>query len=136
MVATTLPMPPVGALVAAFVAVVPVVLLAVVFDVDLAVVVVDPAVVPVAAAVVDVVPFTSPAVVVVTSPVVEVVDSTGAGDAFAAGYLKALMDGSRPDQALRFATAVAASDAATPEPGRIVPGEIALLLEKTILTDI
>src|SRR4051812_25830237 len=77
-VATTLPMPPVGALVAAFVAVVPVVRFAVVFDVDFPVVAVDAAVVPVTAAVLDVVPFTSTAVVVVSSLLVEVVASVGA----------------------------------------------------------
>src|SRR5947207_15003579 len=77
-VATTLPMPPVGALVAALVAVVPVVRLAVVFDVDLAVVPVDAAVVPVTAAVLDVVPPVSAAVVVVTSSLVDVVDSDDA----------------------------------------------------------
>src|SRR4051812_24234173 len=74
-VATTLPIPPVGALVAAFDAVVPVVRFAVVFVGDFAVVAVDPAVVPVTAAEVDVVPpVSAPGVVVVTSALVEVVD--------------------------------------------------------------
>ncbi len=55
----------------------------------------------------------------------------GTGDAFAAGYIKAHMDGSSPDFALRFATAVASSDAATLEPGVTVTDEIQSLLSMT-----
>ncbi len=59
------------------------------------------------------------------------VNPIGAGDAFAAGYLKVLMEGGAPDAALRFATAVAASDAATPEPGWIHPSRLTRLLSDT-----
>ena len=59
-------------------------------------------------------------------PRVSYVNPIGAGDAFAAGYLKACLDGRPPLEALQFASAVAASDASTIEPGRIVPEEIGL----------
>lgn len=53
-------------------------------------------------------------------PRVSHVNPIGSGDSFAAGYLKAILDGSSEDGALRFAAAVAASDAATPAPGNII----------------
>jgi 1-phosphofructokinase family hexose kinase len=64
-------------------------------------------------------------------PRISKVNPIGAGDAFAAGYLKARLDGSPTVEALRFAVAVAASDAATPEPGWIVPSEVASLVSET-----
>jgi 1-phosphofructokinase family hexose kinase len=64
-------------------------------------------------------------------PRVSYANPIGAGDAFAAGYLKAHLDGSPPDFALRFATAVASSDAATLEPGLTVIDEIQSLLSIT-----
>jgi 1-phosphofructokinase family hexose kinase len=67
----------------------------------------------------------------VAPPRVSRVNPIGAGDAFAAGYLMSLMSGSSPDVALAFAAAVAASDAATAEPGLIVPAEIPEMLANT-----
>lgn len=67
----------------------------------------------------------------VTPPRVSAVNPIGAGDAFAAGYLKGLLDGKPPAEALRFAAAVAASDAATPEPGCIIPSDVEALLRET-----
>jgi tagatose 6-phosphate kinase len=64
-------------------------------------------------------------------PRVSVVNPIGAGDSFAAGYLKAMMDGKRMEDALRFATAVAACDVLTPEPGFINAQAIPSLLEMT-----
>jgi 1-phosphofructokinase family hexose kinase len=64
-------------------------------------------------------------------PRISVVNPIGAGDSFAAGYLKAIMDGDNLENALRFATAVAASDVVTPEPGFINPLTIPPLLEMT-----
>ena len=49
----------------------------------------------------------------VSSRAVEVVDTVGAGDAFAAGYLAALVEGSSMDAALELASAVAAAVVAT-----------------------
>jgi fructose-1-phosphate kinase PfkB-like protein len=66
----------------------------------------------------------------VTPPRISKVNPIGAGDAFAAGYLKAVMDGRSPEDALRFAAAVAASDASTLEPGCIVPSELDSLLRE------
>jgi fructose-1-phosphate kinase PfkB-like protein len=43
----------------------------------------------------------------------------GAGDAFAAAYLRCLLDRQRADDCFRFAIAAAASDAATLRPGVI-----------------
>jgi fructose-1-phosphate kinase PfkB-like protein len=64
-------------------------------------------------------------------PRISVVNPIGAGDSFAAGYLKAIMDGNSMEDALRFATAVAASDVVTPEPGVINAQAIPSLLEMT-----
>jgi fructose-1-phosphate kinase PfkB-like protein len=64
-------------------------------------------------------------------PRISKVNPIGAGDAFAAGYLKARIAGSLPVEALRFAVAVSASDAATPEPGWIITSEIASLVSET-----
>jgi fructose-1-phosphate kinase PfkB-like protein len=64
-------------------------------------------------------------------PRISVVNPIGAGDSFAAGYLKAIMDGNSLEDALRFATAVAASDVITPQPGFIDPLAIPSLLEMT-----
>jgi fructose-1-phosphate kinase PfkB-like protein len=64
-------------------------------------------------------------------PRIPVVNPIGAGDSFAAGYLKAIMDGKSLQDALRFATAVAACDVLTPEPGFINPLAIPSLLETT-----
>jgi len=55
----------------------------------------------------------------------------GAGDSFAAGFIKALLDQKAPNDALRFATAVAVSDVFTPEPGTIVSDEIGELYKQT-----
>jgi tagatose 6-phosphate kinase len=51
----------------------------------------------------------------------------GAGDAFAAGYLKCLLDGRSAAHCLRFAMAAAASDAATLRPGLVDPATVAVL---------
>jgi 1-phosphofructokinase family hexose kinase len=67
----------------------------------------------------------------VTPPRLSHVNPIGTGDSFAAAYLKAIMAGEAVDDALRFATAVAASDAATVEPGLIIPGEIPSLVSST-----
>ena len=64
-------------------------------------------------------------------PMISRVNPIGAGDAFLAGFLKAQMDGDSPVDALKFATAVAASDAATIEPGWITPREITSLVSQT-----
>ena len=64
-------------------------------------------------------------------PQISLVNPIGAGDSFAAGYLKAIMDGNSMEDALRFATAVAASDVVTPEPGLINAQTIPSLLEVT-----
>jgi tagatose 6-phosphate kinase len=66
-------------------------------------------------------------------PRISRVNPIGAGDAFAAGFLKTRMEGSEPVDALRFAVAVAASDAATPEPGSVIPSEIASLVSETFI---
>jgi tagatose 6-phosphate kinase len=52
-------------------------------------------------------------------PRVENDNPIGAGDAFAAGYLKRLLDGGRPNECLRWAVSAAASDAGTIRPGCI-----------------
>ena len=59
------------------------------------------------------------------------VNPIGAGDSFAAGFIKAILDRKSPDDALRLATAVAASDVLTPEPGYIVSDEIGELYTQT-----
>jgi fructose-1-phosphate kinase PfkB-like protein len=64
-------------------------------------------------------------------PRISRINPIGAGDSFAAGYLKAAMDGKPPAAALALAVAAAASDAATPEPGTILPSEIPALLSRT-----
>jgi 1-phosphofructokinase family hexose kinase len=69
-----------------------------------------------------------------TSPRISHVNPIGAGDAFAAGYIKAHFDGKTPPQALAFATAAAASDAATAEPGLILSSELATLVAATVVT--
>ena len=70
----------------------------------------------------------------VTPPRVSRVNPIGAGDAFAAGYLMSIMSGNSPEVALAFAAAVAASDAATPEPGLIVPAEVPELVARTVVS--
>jgi len=60
-------------------------------------------------------------------PRISHINPIGTGDAFAAGYMKALLDGQSPREALRLATAAAVSDAVTPEPGLIIPTEMPLL---------
>ena len=67
----------------------------------------------------------------VAPPRVSNVNPIGAGDAFAAGYLKGLSERMTPPDALRLAAAVAASDAATPEPGCIIPSDVEALLRET-----
>lgn len=52
-------------------------------------------------------------------PRIERNNPIGAGDAFAAGYLKSLLDGAKPEDCLRSALAAAACDAATLRPGFI-----------------
>jgi tagatose 6-phosphate kinase len=52
-------------------------------------------------------------------PRVEKINPIGAGDAFAAGYLKCLLDGGMPNECLRWAVAAAACDAGTIRPGSI-----------------
>jgi tagatose 6-phosphate kinase len=64
-------------------------------------------------------------------PRVSHVNPIGAGDSFAAGFIKAILDRKPPADALRFATAVAASDVLTPEPGYIVSDEIGALYTQT-----
>ena len=64
-------------------------------------------------------------------PRVSHVNPIGAGDSFAAGFIKAILDRKSPDDALRLATAVAASDVLTPEPGYIVSDEIGELYTQT-----
>jgi 1-phosphofructokinase family hexose kinase len=53
------------------------------------------------------------------APRVETNNPIGAGDAFAAGYLRCLLDQGRPENCLRWAVAAAACDAATLRPGHI-----------------
>jgi tagatose 6-phosphate kinase len=69
-----------------------------------------------------------------TAPRISHVNPIGAGDAFAAGYIKAHLDGMAFPEALRFAAAVAASDAATPEPGSILSSELESLLARTVVS--
>jgi 1-phosphofructokinase family hexose kinase len=64
-------------------------------------------------------------------PRVSHVNPIGAGDSFAAGFIKAFLDRRPAVDALRFATAVAASDSFTPEPGLIVSDEIGGLYTQT-----
>ena len=64
-------------------------------------------------------------------PRISHVNPIGAGDAFAAGYIRAYVEGSSPETALQFATAVAASDAATVEPGWINFSEVTSLVSET-----
>ncbi|MEV4461930.1 PfkB family carbohydrate kinase, partial [Microbispora sp. NPDC049633] len=60
------------------------------------------------------------------APPAEVVDSTGAGDAFAAGFLVASMAGCAPDEALRKGCEAGAA-AVAQVGGRPVPGNFTLL---------
>jgi 1-phosphofructokinase family hexose kinase len=53
------------------------------------------------------------------APSVEKTNPIGAGDSFAAGYLKCLLDRGRPADCLRWGVAAAACDAATFRPGRV-----------------
>jgi tagatose 6-phosphate kinase len=55
----------------------------------------------------------------------------GAGDAFAAGYIRWHLENRSPESALAFAAAVAASDAATPRPGWVVLEEVPSLFAET-----
>jgi len=64
-------------------------------------------------------------------PAVSSLNPIGAGDSFAAGFIKAVLDRKPPADALRFATAVAVSDVLTPEPGTIVSDEIGDLYTQT-----
>jgi tagatose 6-phosphate kinase len=52
-------------------------------------------------------------------PSVERGNPIGAGDAFAAGYLRCMLDGGRPQDCLRWAVAAAACDVATVRPGSV-----------------
>jgi tagatose 6-phosphate kinase len=61
-------------------------------------------------------------------PCVEKNNPIGAGDAFAAGYLKCLLDRGRPEDCLRWAVAAAACDAATLRPGCIDPESFRAML--------
>jgi tagatose 6-phosphate kinase len=61
-------------------------------------------------------------------PRVEKINPIGAGDAFAAGYLKCLLDRGRPEDCLRWGVAAAACDAATFRPGFIDPDSFRLML--------
>jgi 1-phosphofructokinase family hexose kinase len=67
-------------------------------------------------------------------PRISRVNPIGAGDSFAAGYLKARMEGMSLEVALATAVAVAASDAETAEPGNILAAEIPLLISRTVVT--
>jgi len=64
-------------------------------------------------------------------PRVSMGNPIGAGDSFAAGFIKALLDQKAPSDALRFATAVAVSDVFTPEPGTIVSDKIGEIVTQT-----
>jgi tagatose 6-phosphate kinase len=55
----------------------------------------------------------------------------GAGDAFAAAFIKGHLEGRTAEDTLRFATAAAVSDAFTMEPGKIVPAEMTTLVLQT-----
>ena len=62
------------------------------------------------------------------------VNPIGAGDAFAAGYIKGLLDGRDVESTLRLAMAAAASDAGTLRPGCIKPEELESLSAGTEYT--
>lgn len=66
-----------------------------------------------------------------TAPPVPPVNPIGAGDSFAAGYLKACIDGTPHPEALRVATAVAAADVTTLRPGWIAGEDLVSLLAST-----
>jgi tagatose 6-phosphate kinase len=61
-------------------------------------------------------------------PAVFDVNPIGAGDAFAAGYLKGLLDGRPAAECLRLAMAAAAADCATLRPGFVDPAQVERLL--------
>ena len=64
-------------------------------------------------------------------PRVEKTNPIGAGDAFAAAYLKCLLDKGRPENCMRWAVAAAACDAATVRPGHIDYQSFQAMLSRT-----
>jgi 1-phosphofructokinase family hexose kinase len=65
-------------------------------------------------------------------PCIEDKNPIGAGDAFAAGYLKCLLDGGPTEDCFRWAIAAAACDVATLRPGLIDYTEFQLLVSKIV----
>jgi 1-phosphofructokinase family hexose kinase len=61
------------------------------------------------------------------------VNPIGAGDTFAAAFVNAILAEKSPEDALLFATAAAASDANTIEPGNVVVEEVRSLLGRVTL---
>jgi tagatose 6-phosphate kinase len=68
-------------------------------------------------------------------PRVEQINPIGAGDAFAAGYLKCLLDRGGPEDCLRWGVAAGACDAATLSPGFINYDSFRLMLSKVYTKD-
>jgi 1-phosphofructokinase family hexose kinase len=66
-------------------------------------------------------------------PRIERTNPVGAGDAFAAGYLKALLDGLDVQGALRWATAAAVADAGTLQPGFVDAAYVRELLKEVVV---